>query len=126
MPAPSAEQFKVGQISYFLQILLQLSSGDGGGGGTRDALPLSVLIFFIFLQFLAKCLPNNRLEHPLPGLAPPIWGPGSATIVGHLTLQLSAVSIHMLSLRNICRRKISLVSTYVVCERLLMHKQVSG
>ena len=91
-------------------------------GTTREALPLSVLIFFIFLQFLAKFLPNNRLEHPLPGLAPPIWGPGSATIVGHLTLQLSAVSIHMMSLRNICRRKISL--GFVLCTVSAAHGAV--
>ena len=39
-------------------------------GGTRDARPPGP-IFFIFMQFSAKKLQNNRLAHPLWELAPP-------------------------------------------------------
>ena len=44
--------------------------------GTRR---LFVLIIFIFMQFLAKNVPNNRLAHHPLGLAPSLKYPGSAT-----------------------------------------------
>ena len=43
------------------------------GGGPREALPLSAQ-FFIFMQFSAKILPNNRFLPQIQGWRPPcIW-----------------------------------------------------
>ena len=38
--------------------------------------------FFIFMQFSATYIQNNRLAHPFPELAPPQENPGSATATG--------------------------------------------
>ena len=43
-----------------------------GLGGTRDERPHSVQICFIFVQFLAKIMPN----YASLGLAPPLGNPG--------------------------------------------------
>ena len=55
-------------------------------GERRTRVPLLVKFLFIFMQFLAKIMPNNRL-------APP-GNPGSATLivgcqVDHLTISVS-------------------------------------
>ena len=57
-----------------------------GAQGTRVVLgPIS----FIFMQFLGKIWPNNRLAPPPWGLVAPVWGnPGSATV--KLTSYLNA------------------------------------
>ena len=41
--------------------------------------PLS-MFFFIFMQFSAKIMPNNRLVPSLPGVGDPLGNPGSATV----------------------------------------------
>ena len=52
-------------------------SGRSKGWGARDVCPL-VSNSFIFMQFLAKILENNRLAHPHPhlGVGTPLGNPG--------------------------------------------------
>ena len=49
-------------------------------GGAKNARPLSVHFFFIFMQFSSTIVPNNRLVLPIPSeLELPLDNPGSAT-----------------------------------------------
>ena len=43
-----------------------------------DLAPLPPYKVFIFMQFFAKIMPNNKLAPPL-GLDPPLGNPGSST-----------------------------------------------
>ena len=51
--------------------------GSGGARVTRDACLTPFQFFFIFLQFSAKIMPNNRSAPPF-GLAPHLRNPGFA------------------------------------------------
>ena len=54
---------------------------QGEGRGARDSRPLLGPIPFIYMQFSAKILSNNRFTPSPQGLAPPpgLGNPGSAT-----------------------------------------------
>ena len=58
-------------------------TGRGEGGGTKECVSASPdPSSFIFIQFSARNLQNNRLAHPLWELAPPPKeNPGSATAI---------------------------------------------
>ena len=56
-----------------LSLDLQQWRIGGGEGFSRDATPLSVHFFSIFMQFSAKILPNIRLD-PREILDPPLFG----------------------------------------------------
>ena len=63
----------------------RIKLGRGGGGGGRAVVPGMRVpspdpSSFIFIQFSARNLQNNRLAHPLWELAPP-GNPGSATAI---------------------------------------------
>ena len=62
-------------------IVLAVAISSGASkGGTRDAPPPWVPNYFIFMQFSAKKLQNNRLAHSFWELAHPRQNnPGSAT-----------------------------------------------
>ena len=67
------------KVQFYHRTFLSLSiDGSGGGEDTTDTCPHLGPIFFIFKQFLAKLLPNNRFSPQSYGLAPPRLGnPGS-------------------------------------------------
>ena len=68
-------------MSAGVLLSLVMHSQIQGGRGARDACPPRSPNFFIFMQFLATNLQNNRLAHPLLELPPPSGNPGSATVM---------------------------------------------
>ena len=62
----------------FVRYVAFLSSAVADLGGQRDERRPQPT-FFIFMQFLAKIIPNNRLAPPKVG-APSLENPGSATV----------------------------------------------
>ena len=60
--------------------------GGGGGQGYEDKLKIFLgPISFIFMQFSAKILPNDRLAHYLRGLRPP---PSGKFLIRHCKCQI--------------------------------------
>ena len=92
-----------GNMQHFsIQINLFIGRSKGGASGTPDPLgPVS----FIFMQFSAKTLRNNRFALQNQGLAPSPSGKSATAILFTTTFVLT--SIICLNLQKIFRTKFS-------------------
>ena len=80
---------------------MNLMVADLGGGPIPHA-PFSV----IFILFLTKIMPNNRLAPSPLGLAPSLGSPGSATELNYTTSKLQLVFVLYSFIHNIVISKI--------------------